>query len=138
MPSLFALLRKVLADRRAEPRVGSEYAVELIVGITAGGERTTLFSHTLDVSRGGLAVFIPRVEANSFMTGGDSPLSITLALPRGTVRMLAAPRHVRSLKGVPRLGRGYAVGFRIGEMAEDDRLAYHSFVSGLAGERGGR
>lgn len=73
MPSLFALLRKVLADRRAEPRVGSEYAVELIVGITAGGEQTTLFSHTLDVSRGGLAVFIPRVEAGSFITGGDSP-----------------------------------------------------------------
>lgn len=52
--------------------------------------------------------------------------------------MLAAPRHVRSLKGVPPLERGYAVGFRIVEMAEDDRLAYHSFVSGLAGGRGGR
>lgn len=137
MPSLFGRLRKLFGDRRGSPRARGEYAVELIVGITPGGGPSTLFSHTLEVSRGGLSVFVPRVEAAPFLTGGGGPLSITLTLPRGSVSMRAAPRHVRPLKEGPPPQRGYAVGLQVMEMAEADRRLYHDFVDGLAGRGGG-
>lgn len=132
MRAFFNRLREVFADRRGAPRAGGEYAVELIVGITDCGSPTTLFTHTLDVSRGGLSVFVPRVEAAPLLTGGETALSLTLTLPRGPVRMLAAPRHVRPLKEGPMPERGYAVGFEILEMAASDRVAYGSFVKTLS------
>lgn len=133
MPSLFARLRAVFADRRAAPRLGGRYTVELIVGITAGQSPATLFTHTLDVSRGGLSVFLPRVEAAPFLSGGAAPLTITLTLPQGSVSMLAAPKHVHSLKEAPPLERGYAVGFQIVEMSAADYRVYRSFIDGLTG-----
>lgn len=131
MPSFFARLRKVFADRRDAPRAGGRYAVELIVGISAVGSPTTLFSHTLDLGPDGLSVFVPRVEASPLLAGGSSPLSLTLTLPQGPVSMLAARRHARPHQAGP-LERGYAVGFQILEMAAPDRAAYRALVKTLS------
>ncbi len=135
MPSFFNRLRNVLADRRGASRAGGRYAVEMIVGISAGP--ATLFSHTLDVSRGGLSVFIPRVEAAAFLTGRAAPISLTLTLPQGPVSMRAAAKHVRPLKAGAS-ERGYAVGLEITEMAGGDLAIYRSFVDGLTERLGGR
>lgn len=69
MPSFFTRLRKIFADRRGAARVDARYAAELIVGLTAGGSPATLFTHTVDVSHGGLSVFVPRVEAATLLAG---------------------------------------------------------------------
>lgn len=131
MSSFFARLRNIFADRRGAARANSRHPVEMIVGLSADAGSATLFSHTLDVSRDGLSVFVPRVEASPLLTGGAAPLTVTLTLPQGAVSMCAVLRHVSPLKEGP-LQRGFAAGFQIMEMAAADRAIYHSFVAALS------
>jgi len=130
-----ALLRDYVTDRRRTAvRRGVRYDARLPfdVSIHDAGKisdrrRSTakraisLAGRTRDVSENDLTLVVPSIRiGGDYLTLEDNRLRITLALPSGSIELIAAPARFEQLAG----DEGYLVGVRILEMSDDDRKLY--------------
>jgi len=128
------LLREYITDRRRTPRRTSRYASRLSFSIcvleagqgntTQAARRPSLAGRTRDLGEADLTLIVPSIRiGGEYITLEDNRLLITLALPSGAIRLLAAPIRFEQLAG-DHVEAGYLVGVRIVEMSEDDRAPY--------------
>lgn len=90
-----------------------------------------LVGHTRNISEAGLAFIVPTLRiGDRFARVLGSQLRITLYLPSGQVEILATPvRYERLPPEDPE--RGYIIGVRIVEMADDEWVRMVKYVRSL-------
>lgn len=128
-----SLLRDYVTDRRRAERRGMRYEARLSFDVSihhagkmSGHSKTpnraaSLAGRTRDIGEGDLTLVVPSIRlGGDYLTLEDNRLKITLALPSGSVELVAAPVRFEQLAG----DEGYLVGVRVLEMSDDDRRLY--------------
>ena len=107
---------------------GSEPAAD---AATASTSTLRLVGHTRNISETGLAFIVPTLRiGDRFAHIIGSQLRITLYLPSGQVEIRATPVRYEKLPPGD-AERGYLVGVRIVEMADDEWVRMVSYVRSL-------
>ena len=126
MPPLLDLLRRLVGDRRREPRYSppADAPVPAVILAPAGdGEAHRLTGRVRDIGTSGLAVTLPSPEDCARFGGEGLRLTVVVALPYRALRLRASDARCE-----PAGGGGYLVGMTIAEMGEEDRAALDRYL----------
>jgi hypothetical protein len=132
-------------ERRGATRYGAQLDARLLFQISvepdagwppgaapgAAPHTLRLVGHTRNISEAGLAFIVPTLRiGDRFAHVIGSQLRITLYLPSGQVEIRATPvRYEQLPPGDPE--RGYLIGVRIVEMADDEWVRMVEYVRSL-------
>jgi hypothetical protein len=139
MRSIVTRLRAFVADRRSAPRL----AVRLPCAVRfhdprrdarEAARRTHIDAYTRDLSLTGLALVVPAIRVGGRYLP-DTPLRLLIDHPTGPLELTAQPVRYEQLAPEGE-ERGFLLGLRITEMADEDRARFESHLAQLAG--GGR
>lgn len=134
--TIVSRLRRFIGNRRHVRRREVHLPFSMSVAdrrIRPNGARgvPSIDGHTLDISATGLALNVPTIRIEEHYLVGDSRrLQLKLELPDGPVKMLVAPVRYESLDE-HQTETGYAIGVRITEMAEQDRINFNEYIKHL-------
>lgn len=129
-------LRRFIGNRRHHKRVRVHLAFKISLSdprVNSNGARRlpTLYGHTLDISRTGLALVVSAIRIGEhYLAGADRKLYIKLELPSGPVEMKVTTVRYESLEESSEES-GYLIGARITEMLDRDRDSYEAYVAKL-------
>jgi c-di-GMP-binding flagellar brake protein YcgR len=119
-------LRQFVGERRHARRHSIRLDVTVSRNMSANGFRraASLQGHTLDISASGLGLVLPAIRiGESYLTGADTKLWVTLELPEGPVEMQVAPVRYESLDEHA-TERGYILGVRIIQITPEHQANY--------------
>ncbi|HKZ02252.1 MAG TPA: PilZ domain-containing protein [Pyrinomonadaceae bacterium] len=134
--TIVSQLRRFIGNRRNVRRREVRLPFSMSVAdrrIRPNGARgvPTISGHTLDVSATGLALNVPAIRIEEhYLVGESRRLQLNLELPDGPVRMQVAPVRYESLEE-HQSETGYAIGVRITEMSEQDRMHFNEYIKHL-------
>ena len=120
-------------ERRRTPRypVPPDEPVPVAVAVLdAEGKPRTFTGRARNLSRAGLAAFLPPDESCGELVGNARSLLVVVSLPAGLTQFDASPIHCRPLGG-GRTGRGYVVGVKVTEIGEHDQSLLDEYLGGL-------
>ena len=126
--STVSRFRGFFSERRFAPRLPARLRFSLAIQDANGQLQFQFSGHTLDISANGLGLVFHSVSIDTYYLIRDGrPLSLTLELPAGPVRMVVTPARYERL-GDPKLDVAHLIGAKITSMSEADRQLYLAYL----------
>ena len=126
--SVVSRLRGYVGERRFATRVPARLRFSLAIQGANGRLQFQFSGFTLNISANGLGLVFHSVRIDTYYLIRDGrPLSLTLELPPGPVRMVVTPvRHERL--GDSKLEVAHLIGVTITTMSDADRQLYLAYL----------